>query len=284
VGGVIIYFRNDIKTINLTDEDNVNVDHLWVKIINNNSNLMLGLFYRPPNSSKEENNFLIQKLKKYPTHNVAIFGDFNYGSINWSTGNYDSNDRKFYECVNDLFLKQMVTECTREDSILDLVFTNDKKLIEDVVVAAPVGSSDHNVINCNINFSIKNLVKQVSVYNYNLGNYNEIISQLSDECWDTNFAGLSANEMWIVLRDKLLLLREKYVKKSCPKQRSGAPWLNNELKKLIKKKQNHWKKYRNSKDYKSKIKFQKTRNQVSKEIRKAKMNFETKLVKRTKKK
>ena len=52
------------------------------------------------------------------------YGDFNYRSVDWinTTGNHKSDN--FINIIQHNFLKQIVSEPTREDSMLDLIITN----------------------------------------------------------------------------------------------------------------------------------------------------------------
>ena len=77
-------------------------------------------------------------------------GDFNFPEINWVNNevstNINSDQYKFYECIQDnfLFSSQHICSLTRfrccqNSNLLDLVFTNE----EDIITDTPVGKSDH---------------------------------------------------------------------------------------------------------------------------------------------
>ncbi|KAK4829461.1 hypothetical protein QYF61_004679 [Mycteria americana] len=54
--------------------------------------------------------------------------------------------RRFLECVEDNFLTQLVSEPTREGTLLDLLFVNREGLVGDVMVGGRLGHSDHKMI------------------------------------------------------------------------------------------------------------------------------------------
>ncbi len=57
---------------------------------------------------------------------MCVVGDFNYMGINWNGVIGDSDSEEFLKALQDNFLKQVVTEPTRDANILDLVLTKDE--------------------------------------------------------------------------------------------------------------------------------------------------------------
>ena len=57
-------------------------------------------------------------------------------------------------CLSEALLgfdpEQCVTEPTREHNILDLILVNDPLVINSCVTAAPLGNSDHNIVEFNL--------------------------------------------------------------------------------------------------------------------------------------
>ena len=98
--------------------------------------LVLGLVYRSPSSSEENNEELNRTIKSIadtnPTH-LAIIGDFNYPEIDWlqerSTASHNHPATKFYKATKDSFLIQHQLQPTRfrdgqNPTLDDLVLTN----------------------------------------------------------------------------------------------------------------------------------------------------------------
>jgi len=54
--------------------------------------------------------------------------------------------RKFLEHVEDNFLTQLVSEPTRESTLLDLLFVNREVLVGDVMDGGHLGHSNHKII------------------------------------------------------------------------------------------------------------------------------------------
>jgi len=78
---------------------------------------------------------------------AVILGDFNHGDIDWITGEAGVKGREFWDLVYDCFLIHWVEGHTRGSNMLDLVFTTEPTLIEDMVISTPVASSDQNLLN-----------------------------------------------------------------------------------------------------------------------------------------
>ena len=88
---------------------------------------------------------------------------FNYRGIYWETiTNIETNTLQkreneiFIECIRDSYLYQHIKEPTRQrggdkPSVLDLIFTNEENTVTDIEICAPIGASDHSVINFNLN-------------------------------------------------------------------------------------------------------------------------------------
>ena len=82
-------------------------------------------------------------------------GDFNYGQIDWDKGVVpdpdDSDDKIFYEKTQDLLLYQHVDVPTRfrdgcTPSMLNLIFSTEELMVNNLEVRSPLGKSDHAVL------------------------------------------------------------------------------------------------------------------------------------------
>ena len=62
-----------------------------------------------------------------------------------------SINHQFIECIRDYFFFQHITEPMRQrgtnnSSTLDLIFTNEENMIDNLVYEAPLGKSNHSVL------------------------------------------------------------------------------------------------------------------------------------------
>ena len=75
--------------------------------------------------------------------NVCIMRDFNYRNADWIDIAADHESDDLINIIQDNFLKQIVSEPTRKDSIMDLDITNKDNLVNNMEIGWKLGSSDH---------------------------------------------------------------------------------------------------------------------------------------------
>ena len=127
-GGVLLYVKHGINVIKLSKTDVEEYDSLYVEIKNNKKKYILGVVYRPPKQTEENDMRLYNEIKSViKDKNAVICGDFNNPSVNWSTLTGDREGRRLIGLAEDAFLWQSVQKPTRGNNILDLVFKNDKQ-------------------------------------------------------------------------------------------------------------------------------------------------------------
>ena len=73
-------------------------------------------------------------------------GDLNYRGIDWNRMTPDRNAEGFLNVIQDGFYQQLIREPTRQENILDLVFTNNETLVSQVEISDRFDESDHNEI------------------------------------------------------------------------------------------------------------------------------------------
>ena len=113
-GGVILYIKESIQAYEIKFEKEAECEEaVWCNIVTGNSTLTVGLVYRSPNISMEENEKIHNAIKEVSKRDCIIMGDFNHGHIQWtslhSTGR---EDQEFLNLVQDSFLSQHVLEAT----------------------------------------------------------------------------------------------------------------------------------------------------------------------------
>ncbi len=94
--------------------------------------------------------------------------------MGYTTEHRGVEDQKFLCLVQDNFLTQHVLEPTRATSVLDIVLSSQKELVDNVKIKEPLGSTDHNQMHFNINIkSDKTKVKQCR-RDFRKGNYRAV--------------------------------------------------------------------------------------------------------------
>ena len=127
---------------------------VWAKIsLRKNFHLLVGVCYRSSSSTTEENMQLTKVIETAANNYALIFWDFNYPSIDWENLDADNSSRYFLDLVTDSYWTQHVSSPTRGSNILDLVFTTDPEMVEEVQVRENLANCDHNIltweVNCN---------------------------------------------------------------------------------------------------------------------------------------
>ena len=158
--GLLLYVHRslEVKEVTLTTEFQENI---FVEIkCGNKESLIVGLIYRSPSASGTETNnenllVLMEEVSSKKYGHKLYMGDFNLPNIDWrlldAKGDGDTLENNFLDCVQNALLFQNVLEPTRwrgdvTPHVLDLVFTNEENMVEDVQYLGPLGKSDHCVL------------------------------------------------------------------------------------------------------------------------------------------
>ena len=167
--GVAIYTNNALQATAVNPRpDCIFKDHhldvIWCEIrLYRGDKLLVGCVYRSPNSTNENNALLLELLKAAINgrhSHVVIMGDFNYPEIDWvrecSTVGVNHQATKFMEGVRDTFMHQHVEHQThrrgnQQDNTLDLIFSNEQGMVDNVEHSPPIGKSHHVVLRWRIN-------------------------------------------------------------------------------------------------------------------------------------
>ena len=144
--------------------------------------MLLGAVYRSEFLSATNTSNLNSMLKRIGLDqkfsHKCVVGDFNYRNINWSAKHLcseGSEEEMFIDAVSGGFWHQHVVSPTRArgsdtPNLLDLVFTNEQDMVNEVSHLSPLGNSDHQVLmfdfSCYIDWS-----KPIEKHNFSKGNY-----------------------------------------------------------------------------------------------------------------
>ncbi|KAK2159173.1 hypothetical protein NP493_1737g00012 [Ridgeia piscesae] len=78
-GGVILYIKESIQADEIKLEKEAECEEaIWCNIVTGNSTLTVGLVYRSPNISMEENEKIHNAIKEVSKQDCIIMGDFNH--------------------------------------------------------------------------------------------------------------------------------------------------------------------------------------------------------------
>jgi hypothetical protein len=226
--------------------------------------LHVGLFYRPPDANEENNKFLYKTMTKFSSQNTIIMGDYNYGDINWELNTSGSIGKTFLKVITKASLLQCVKEKTRGENILDLIFVYNTSLISNIEVLPPIAKSDHSMLRVTLNLPSVSVSKIIKCFNYKKANYTKLAEEFEEQNWIDINSKNTTNVTWNIMIDKLKLFRDKYVPSFVSNVSDDAPWLNNTIKKAIKKRNNMFKRFKRGGQSYLKVKYTCLRNRVVK--------------------
>ena len=279
-----MYIKENLNALPAEELNSNDCESLWLKIYRNKYDfIIIGVCYKSPTAGLEEITKMSDQIRKASSYQSVIMGDFNYPGINWETGEtLTATEGQFFELINDCFLIQHVTEPTRDKNVLDLVFTTEKGMFENLEIKDPIGKSDHNTLVWELVTQTVIPQNNVMSFSYHRGNYQGMRESINSINWSELFDEKDVKECWGIFRDRLLSEIEKFVPKSTRAKRQKNRWINRKTKKLLRKKYHYWKKFSLSGEYVDFLQYKNIRNRAVKAVRAAKRKFERKLAKTAK--
>ena len=138
-GGVFISVRHGYTTSEI-NQGSSNCEIAWTELQSQNEkSLILGSFYRPPNTGLDTLQELRKSLENLPKNSedktIILAADFNLPYINWKNntikpgGNQLQLHQELLDIVDDFSLEQMQTNPTRQYNVLDVYLTNTCKIM-----------------------------------------------------------------------------------------------------------------------------------------------------------
>ena len=245
-GGVVMYIKEslvgELRTLALGSNDRCE----WIAVLLEQHNIVVVCIYRPPSCPTQKFESVLQLISNElanigpPNPTILMCGDYNLPMINWveqgtiSGGTLDLQDqaRKLKDFAHENFLEQLVQTGTRQQNILDLVFTNNADLVNEIAIHDTV-ISDHRLMTIATNIS---LVPDPSAAEIQSGNRLlslnfrhksidwDLISAKHDEVpWDALFESRNTEEMYSVLLEKIEHITSIYVPKRKQPRKSRIP-------------------------------------------------------------
>ena len=245
-GGVLIAVSN---TINSTEAfRSSESETLWVKVLlKGQKHLLVGACYRPnvadrvtiPALEKD----LSTLLDKKPV-NLIIAGDFNFPGWKWShdsrslkpNTHYTDLRTEFGNTLDSFNLKQLVTESTRKENILDLLATNIPHRVN--ICRVIPGISDHDGIPY-LELSLKVNKKKAAPRTINIyrrADWDGLKAYISEKITSVQ-PNPSVEVMWSTFKSIMQLGVEKLIPKKRIKSKQSQPWISFNL--HAKKKKGH---------------------------------------------
>ena len=286
-GGISIFIKNCITTQKIESccLSLPHIESLFVKLNHRNKKIIVAVIYKPPNAN---NNLFIEKLTEILTisninsyDECILCGDFNYNLLELDNNNSVLN---FFTSVNAFSLFPLISKPTRiadeSATLLDNIFIRNPSNYKSGIFNIDI--SDHFPIfliirnffrvpstNGNIKFQYR-LINEETLLNM----YNELCEYDFSDILDTNDCSVSLSMFTEALHEvynSCCPLKSKTVSPKAIRK----PWINKNILKNIKKRQNYFTLFKENKM--SKENYARFRNFVNGLIRKSKKEYYDKL-------
>ena len=277
-GGVFILVRNSLICTE-QPQFQTNCEILWVKIeITGSRPLFVGAYYRRVEDDLESLREFQDSVSRVWEHsdNVWVLGDFNLPMLSWPESSPEMKPDCSHKQVYDFFLStiadynftQVVTEPTRKDNILDLFLTTNPTLINRVNCSPGLG--DHDVVSAEALLK-PTLHKQKprKVFIFSKADWPTLKAKMKlyQQSFLSNHYGQTVEQLWTDFTTTLDKLVQECIPAKLIRGKSSLPWITQEIKRLIRKRDSLYRKFKRSGDSDIKTKFQTLRRQIKKKIK-----------------
>ena len=242
-GGTLIYTHNSIPITSSISFDDDTCEAVFLTSLPNK--LIIACIYRPGKASSASFNKLISflercidKITDSDNYTKVVMGDFNFPEI-WNNQSEDAqakseSEKALIKFMNKYFLCQYVDVSTRQQNILDLLLTNNDRLVHHVTSEKHEKLSDHKVVEIMIpSTEISVLNKKQTSFNkpqlqgfnaldFHKANFENISTSLDEIDWDTLWANSTIEEFPKLLQSTVLQICKKHSPAKCSLTKNGS--------------------------------------------------------------
>ena len=284
-GGVLLYVKSCMTFSEITPNAKF-TNSVWIKLTHvNGDKVIVGLVYRSPNSSADNNSGLVSTMNEMcQTNNqVIIVGDFNFPSINWELLTADNSSEFFLTCIQDEYLTQHVSFPTRKSNILDLVFTSELEMCNNIVPMGYLGGSDHVFMNITVNIKISINNSSQKIPDYGRANFTKLREDLSKPAIQEICNIESTSEAWRKFEAEVRRAMRRHIPMKQRKSRN-RPSLGRPVVRALRRKRKLWKKCLSSNEDRDLVELKKAEQILKSKTNEAKRNIEKNIAFSSKKK
>jgi len=237
------------------------LEQVWTVLVIGKSKYLIGCVYRPSDFvDTNDIQLVLNNAREYVDKNgfkdFLIVGDFNLPNIKWTDGfineinaSENSIENRFADIVNDNFLVQHVDKPTFQltenisENTLDLIFTTLQDSISALEYLPPLSNINRAHLTLEFDFVLSDKLDKHGPklkFRYSKGNYGQLSNFLCTIDWIECFEKQTVQSMY----DTFLLKLEDGCNEYIPKidtslmRNKQAPWIDANLKSLIRKKKN----------------------------------------------
>ena len=228
-----------------------NCENLWVQInLTGARPVLIGAYYKPQEHDQlsfEEFNKSLAMVQQTNSQ-IWLLWDFNLPQVDWElmAPKPDCSHSTFYrECLeafNDCLLEQMVTSPTRGQNILDLFLTSNPTLT--VKVSVLPGLSDHDIVIAEVNAkpTVMKLVPR-NILLYKKADWHQLKESMREfhKIILSDLATADIQVLWDEFVNRLQQGIDTWIPVRKAGSRNGLLWVNQEIRRLIRGRDKHYK-------------------------------------------
>ena len=274
-GGVMLYVKEGLHYKRRDDLEIQNIESIWIEVANSHKRILVGLFYRPPNSTSQLFSNIEDSIGlavDTGINDIILTGDFNLNL------NSNTSLRKIESICSQFSLYQSINEPTHftehSSSVIDLLFMSNKESLIVSGVGEPFLQQNiryHCPIYAIIKFS-KPKYKSFErhIWYYDRGDYNALRNKARRVDWNSlqdNDIDVYANN---VSNQVSVLAKECIPNKIIRIKPQEPPWITSLIKQFIRKRKRSYKKAKRTNNCTDWAKFKTLRNKTTQMIRDSK--------------
>ena len=256
---------------------------LWIELVFGERSILLGGINRPPNSNNDQWLLMEQSIDQAFSQNfdnIIVTGDFNMNLLG-------ANSNKITNLFSSYNAEQLITSPTfyteSSNSLLDLMFIKNKDSVISSFVADPF-IPNLTRFHCPVVLVLrqtkpKRLTFKRRIWLYENGDYDAYRTKLHETDWnsltDINDFDIATKNITNTI---LLAAEDTIPSKIVTIRPNDVPWMNNEIRNLIKARNKIHKHAKKSDTPAAWAKFRAARNKVTKQIHLAKHTYQNKLI------
>ena len=242
------------------------------------------VFYRPQDTDLEYLKQLKKTLllaSKAKFDQILGIGDFNLSEIDWQTGTAIAGDclhNYFTKLVKDNYLWQLVDFPTRGKNILDLVLTTSPTKVQHIHRFNDIICTDHKLISFELDLKVPKRTKTKRVvYNFKRADWSGLKETLRNTTWDACIVPDDADASLENWYDLFVAAANDHIPKCKARSVNDLPWMDNELRLLLKKKDDPRSKFKRKHSSSTEAKFIELRRFAKEMLMRKKMEHAGKL-------
>ena len=180
---------------------------------------------------------------------------------------------QLFEIIQEHCLPQVVNIHTREDKILDLLFTNVPSPVNRIKGMPPIVNADHNIVYVEFDIKAKRVQQAPQKYyiyhRADMDGLRDHLARYKDEFFSTDNSHMTVNDMCVSFKSEVIAAIERFIPTKCQDKKKSLPWIDSSIRRLIRKRDKLYFRARRSSSPDIKNHYKRFRAHVPKVIRDA---------------